>query len=333
MEPVHSYVVIIIIMIAHTRPPSVSQTTHPLETDKLLIADRLVRLHDTLRTGHSPAVTESLLPAPVVIPAELAPAVAAVPATARALAGAAHRGGSQGAGQLVLGVFRPLRPAAALQAVLLPATVALLALLHHSVTADRDLGRRETTLRTQGLRTQHLADTSEAAGRELLVVISVPGGCPGVHDVVPVLSPGHTVPVSLRVVRGPEVVAHLVSHGDVRHCGGHRLAVVHQSDDPGVETLVAPAVVLHRGKVLRKYFRENYLSLSHPVFLTDTASILQVSGPGQAKGSSLEVSVGEHVGETEVVVVFLCTVFTSYYSQYLRLNYSPEKISRNFSTP
>ena len=55
---------------------------------------------------------------------------------------------------------------------------------------------------------------------------------------------------------------------------------------------------------------ENYrhLSLSHPVFLTDTASILQVSSPGQAEGSSLEVSVGEHVGETEVVVIFLWIV-------------------------
>ena len=44
------------------------------------------------------------------------------------------------------------------------------------------------------------------------------------------------------------------------------------------------------------------------MFLTDTASILQISRPGQAEGSSLEVSVGEHVGETEVVVVLLCTV-------------------------
>ena len=55
---------------------------------------------------------------------------------------------------------------------------------------------------------------------------------------------------------------------------------------------------------------ENYrhLSLSHPVFLTDTASILQVSSPGEAESSSLEVSVGEHVGEAEVVVIFLCNV-------------------------
>ena len=58
---------------------------------------------------------------------------------------------------------------------------------------------------------------------------------------------------------------------------------------------------------------ENYLSLTHPVFLTDTASILQVSSPGEAEGSSLEVSVGEHVGETEVVVIFLCKGLISSY--------------------
>ena len=45
------------------------------------------------------------------------------------------------------------------------------------------------------------------------------------------------------------------------------------------------------------------------MFLTDTASILQVSSPGEAESSSLEVSVGEHVGETEVVIILLCTVY------------------------
>ena len=44
------------------------------------------------------------------------------------------------------------------------------------------------------------------------------------------------------------------------------------------------------------------------MLLTDTASILQVSSPGESECSSLEVSVGEHVGEAEVVVVFLCKV-------------------------
>ena len=236
--------------------PGLSHTaTHPLETDKFLIADRLIGLHDALRTENPPAVTEALLPAAVVLPALVSPAVAAVPATARALAGAADSGGSEGAGQLTLAVFGPLGPATALQAVLLPPAVALLALLHHSVTADGDLGRREASLRAKRLGTQHLVDAAETAGRELLVVISVPRGRSGVHDVVPVLPPGHAVLVSLRVVRGPEVVAHLVSHRHVRHGRRHRLPVVHQSDDPGVETLIAPAVVLGRGKVLRKYLR------------------------------------------------------------------------------
>ena len=49
------------------------------------------------------------------------------------------------------------------------------------------------------------------------------------------------------------------------------------------------------------------------MFLADTASILQVSSPGEAESSSLEVSVGEHVGEAEVVVIFLCKGLISSY--------------------
>ena len=56
-------------------------------------------------------------------------------------------------------------------------------------------------------------------------------------------SPG----VRLGVVWRAEVVSHLVRHGDVADGGRHVLAVVHERDDAGVETLVAPAVVLRIG--------------------------------------------------------------------------------------
>ena len=201
----------------------------------------------------SSAVTVALLPTPVIVPALLSPPVLTVPPTAGALAGTAHRTGSQGARQLGGGVLGPLGPAAALQTILLPPTVALLPLLHHTVAADGDLRCREAALRTQRLGCEHLVDAAETARRELLVVVPVPRGGPGVHDVVPVLSPRHTVLVSLRVVRGPEVVTHLVSHGHVGHGGGDRLAVVHESDDARVETLVAAPVVLSKTIVIMKY--------------------------------------------------------------------------------
>ena len=87
-------------------------------------------------------------------------------------------------------------------------------------------------------------NAAEAAGGEALVVDLVPGGRPGEHDEVSVLSARHAVGIILRVVGRAEVVAHLVSHGHVGHGGGHVLPIVHQGDDARVETLVAPAVML-----------------------------------------------------------------------------------------
>ena len=47
-------------------------------------------------------------------------------------------------------------------------------------------------------------------------------------------------------------------------------------------------------------------SFTHPILLTHTASVLEVPSPGQSQGPSLEVSVGEHVGQAELVIVLLC---------------------------
>ena len=162
------------------------------------------------------------------------------------MAGTAHGGGSEGARQLCSSIFCPLRPAAGLKAVLFPPTVALLPLLHHSVATDGDLRRREAALRTKSLGREDLVDAAEAAGGELLVVVPVPGGGPSVHDVVSVVSARYTIFISLWVVGGPKVVSHLMSHRHVGYSRGHRLAVVHQSNDAGVETLVAATVVLSK---------------------------------------------------------------------------------------
>ena len=102
----------------------------------------------------------------------------------------------------------------------------------------------KASLGTAGLSCEHLVDAAKAAGREPLVVDLVPGGRPGEHDEVPVLSTRDAVSVILRVVGRAEVVTHLVRHGHVGHCGRHVLAIVHQGDDTCVEALIAPAVML-----------------------------------------------------------------------------------------
>lgn len=45
---------------------------------------------------------------------------------------------------------------------------------------------------------------------------------------------------------------------------------------------------------------------TYSVLFAHTASVLQITRPRQAKSSHLEVSVGEHVRQTERIVVFLC---------------------------
>ena len=44
------------------------------------------------------------------------------------------------------------------------------------------------------------------------------------------------------------------------------------------------------------------------MLLTDTTGILEVTSPGQAQRAALKVSIGEHVGQAEMVVVFLCKI-------------------------
>ena len=47
------------------------------------------------------------------------------------------------------------------------------------------------------------------------------------------------------------------------------------------------------------------LSPTHPILLADAARVFEVPSPGQAQGAALEVSVGEHVGQAELVIVLL----------------------------
>ena len=111
-----------------------------MEADKLFIADSLVWFHDARWTLDPPAITVTISPAAVVIPTPVTHIVAAVPVAAGTLTGAALGHGSpQGAGKLPQTVLGSLRPAARLETVLLPATVALLPVLHDSIAADGHL--------------------------------------------------------------------------------------------------------------------------------------------------------------------------------------------------
>lgn len=46
--------------------------------------------------------------------------------------------------------------------------------------------------------------------------------------------------------------------------------------------------------------------ITYPIFLANTAGVLQVARPRQSQGAHLEISVSEHVGQAELVVVLLC---------------------------
>jgi hypothetical protein len=45
---------------------------------------------------------------------------------------------------------------------------------------------------------------------------------------------------------------------------------------------------------------------TYPIFLANSTSILKVARPRQSQGSHFKVPVGEHVSQTELVVVFFC---------------------------
>ena len=102
----------------------------------------------------------------------------------------------------------------------------------------------EASLGASCLGSKDLVYAAKTTVGEPLVIVLVPGGGAGEHDVVPILAARDAVGVALGVVGGPEVVAHLVRHGHVGHGGGHVLAVVHQRDDSGVQTFVTASVVL-----------------------------------------------------------------------------------------
>ena len=113
-----------------------------MEADKLLVADRLVGLEHTGRALDARAVTEAVRATPVVLSALRPHVVAAVPVAAGALARGAHspRPPLEGAGPLRGRELRPLRPAASLRAVIVPATVTLLPLLHYTITTNGNFG-------------------------------------------------------------------------------------------------------------------------------------------------------------------------------------------------
>ena len=113
-----------------------------MEAHELLVADRLVGLEDGGRALDAGAVTEAVRPTPVVLATLRPHVVAAVPVAAGALAGGAHRPRPplEGAGPLGRQELRPLGPAAGLRAVIVPATITLLPLLHHAITTNGNFG-------------------------------------------------------------------------------------------------------------------------------------------------------------------------------------------------
>ena len=99
---------------------------------------------------------------------------------------------------------------------------------------------------------EHGANVLQAAGRELVVVLSVARGGGREHDEVAARS---TRPALHRViVRGAEVVTDLVSESELGDFGRHPAVVVDEGDDARVEAalrgLVDPVYILRVGFVL-----------------------------------------------------------------------------------
>ena len=122
---------------------------YPFVADVFLVADCLVGFKDGHGTEGGGPVTKGLLPAPVVVPAHAPTLEGALVGATGALGGRTRLARPEGARQLAPGVspgpvgWGALGPAARLFAVLLPAAVALLALLDDAVAAQRHLGLAE----------------------------------------------------------------------------------------------------------------------------------------------------------------------------------------------
>lgn len=136
--------------------------------------------------------------------------------------------------------------------------------------------------------------------------------------------------------RGSEVVTDLVSKGDVRNRRWYVFAVVEEGDYTCVERFHATSVVLQDEIALVSrancpsivntdpetmlYSRRRRISFvarigrrrggkTYPVFLANSARVFQIPGPRQAQSSLLEVTIREHVRQTERVVVLLWKKF------------------------
>jgi len=211
--------------------------------------------------------------------------------------GALHAGLPRAAGHLVLRLAQARvhsRMAALLRAlVLVEAAVALLSLLHNLVATERSIALLETVgFSVVHNRVQDGGDVLNGAVGELVVVVPVPGGGRREHDVVPL---GTAWPAFRRiVVRRAKVVPDLVGQGQLRHLRGHAGVVVHKRDDPCIETpfgLVMDAV--------------NVFGVGFVLLANAAAGATSARHPGQAQGSTREISVGEHIREAEVLVVLL----------------------------
>ena len=181
-----------------------------------------------------------------------------------------------------LGTLRLIKPA-----------VTLLAVLHDLVPTEGAVALLEAVvLLAVRHRVQDGADVLDRAGAELVVVVPVPAGGAGEHDVVAGSSPRPAL--SWVVVRRPEVVANLVSQGQLGDLGGDSGVVVDKSYYARVEAPLCG--VMYPVDILSVGF----------VFLTDSSARPRGRGhPGEAECAASEVSVSEDVGQAEVGVVLL----------------------------
>jgi len=120
-------------------------------------------------------------------------------------------------------------------------TVALLPLLDNLVAAERPVTLLEAIVFPivhHGI--EHGADVLQAAGGELVVVLSVARGGGREHDEVATRS---TRPALNRViVRRTEVMADLVGEGELGDFGRNPAVVVDEGDDAGVEAALGGVV-------------------------------------------------------------------------------------------
>lgn len=71
--------------------------------------------------------------------------------------------------------------------------------------------------------------------------------------------------------------------GDSR---GHMFAIIQQSNNARIQRLERSTIVT--------------------VLLANSTCILKIPGPSKPQGAHLKVAIGEHVGQTKGIVVFLC---------------------------